>query len=265
VTSPCRSPLGLATLVASCSQQWAPLIGSGCTAWVRFWCTPTSSHQIRLVSGSNVFQALPCSRMLRRARRPAVLLELGEAVMPGRRCPVLRQAPAPEVVAHRDDAGLDALGDPDLVDEVADLRLDLDEVAGLDAQALGVLRVHPHRVLVADLVQPLGVGAPGVDQRGQAEGRQEQHLALVPDRRCPGGRGSRAATGCTYSRSGQPQSRSVGLNNSSFLEGVLKPCRRPSRRWLAVEARPRPRPRRRPSRRAGSSSRVTSKQPYLRM
>ena len=35
-------------------QQCMPLTGSGCTGKVRFWCTPTSLHQMRPLSGSSL-------------------------------------------------------------------------------------------------------------------------------------------------------------------------------------------------------------------
>src|SRR2546423_673431 len=80
-------------------------------------------------------------------------------------------APAPHVVAAGDDAGADALRDPRLDDEVADLGLDAEQVAGPHAaEALGVTGVEPERVRVRDLVQPLRVGAPGVDLHREPEG-----------------------------------------------------------------------------------------------
>src|SRR2546426_8818720 len=90
----------------------------------------------------------------------------------------LGQPPAPEVVRARDDARADGLGHPDLVDEPADGRRDLEQLAGRHAEARGVLRMQPERVRVRDLVEPLGVARACVDQRGQPDRRQQHHLAL---------------------------------------------------------------------------------------
>src|SRR5271167_1777456 len=38
--------------------------------------------------------------------------------------------------------------------------------------------MHPYRILVRDLVEPLRVARPGMDERWQAEGRKEKHLAF---------------------------------------------------------------------------------------
>src|SRR5918992_1176529 len=46
--------------------------------------------------------------------------------------------PPPHVVAAGDDAGADALRDPGLDDEVADLCLDPNQCAGLDTEARGI-------------------------------------------------------------------------------------------------------------------------------
>src|SRR3989338_3226186 len=40
--------------------------------------------------------------------------------------------------------------------------------------------MEPERVLVRDLIEPLGVSRAGVDQSRQAKGRQEEHLAFCP-------------------------------------------------------------------------------------
>ena len=42
----------------------------------------------------------------------------------------------------------------------------------------GVGRVQPERVGMGDLVEPLRVARAGVDQRGQAEGRDQRELQL---------------------------------------------------------------------------------------
>ena len=108
-----------------------------------------------------------------------VILQLRQVGHPRIDAHGLFQPPPAQVVAHRDHAWLDPFGDPHLVHEIADLSRHADQLAGLHAQPARVDRVHPDRVLVADLVEPLGVGAAGVDQRRQAEVGQKEHLAPV--------------------------------------------------------------------------------------
>src|SRR6186713_3184122 len=105
-------------------------MGSGCTGNVRFWLTPASSHQMRLVSGSS----------LSKARTPWIWR--------------IREPPAADVMGARDDAGAQTLGHPRAVHEGTDGRLDLEQIAGLDAQPARVLRVHPDRIGVRQLRQP---------------------------------------------------------------------------------------------------------------
>ena len=90
----------------------------------------------------------------------------------------LLQAPAPQVMRARHHAGPDPLGDPDPVHEIADLGVDLDEVPGDDPEAFGVPGMQPYRILVRDLVEPLGVARAAVNEGGQPEGGQQQHLPL---------------------------------------------------------------------------------------
>ena len=86
------------------------------------------------------------------------------------------QPPAAEVVRAGDDAGADSLGDPDLVHEVADLGPNANEIAGCQTEPRGIGRVHPGRVGVGDLDQPLRVGAARVDQGREAIGREQDEL-----------------------------------------------------------------------------------------
>src|SRR5262249_61946670 len=90
------------------------------------------------------------------------------------------EPPAPQMMGAGDAAGPYRLRDPHLVHEVTDLRLHAEEIAGGDAEATGILRVEPERVLVGDLIEPLGVARAGMDERGETEGREKEHLALGP-------------------------------------------------------------------------------------
>src|SRR5438552_9874997 len=104
-------------------------------------------------------------------------LEVDERRRPALAAHLLPKPPPAEVMRAGDDPGPDGLGDPDLVHEVADLRLDLEKISRGHAEPRGVLRVKPERIVVRDLVEPLGVARARVDERGQPEGREEQHLA----------------------------------------------------------------------------------------
>ena len=64
---------------------------------------------------------------------------------------VLLPPPPPDVVRAADDAGLDGLGDPHLVDKVADFSFDFQQVPVGDAQVAGVLWVEPDWVAVRNL------------------------------------------------------------------------------------------------------------------
>jgi hypothetical protein len=59
---------------------------------------------------------------------------------------ILAQSPSAQMMRAGDDAGADALGHPGLVDEVANFGVDLEQVAGRDAEAGGILRMKPQRI-----------------------------------------------------------------------------------------------------------------------
>src|SRR4051794_15893409 len=83
------------------------------------------------------------------------------------------------------DPRWDALCDPGLGNEVADVGGHTDEIRRVDAQRRGILRMDPDRVAVGDLVQPLGIAAAGMDQRRQAERGDEDELPLLSVDRGP--------------------------------------------------------------------------------
>ena len=71
--------------------------------------------------------------------------------------------PAAHVMAAGHDPGFDALRDPGFDHEVSDLGLDPDQIAGSYPDPLPIRGVEPEGIGVGDLVQPLGVGAAGMD------------------------------------------------------------------------------------------------------
>ena len=128
--SPCLSPGPAGRTRTAWCQQCIPEIGSGWTAKVRFWCTPVSLHQIR--PAVRVGRLIRPDRGLRGAwpSRPASRSQVdGGHHAAGAAWPAV-EFPAAHVVAAGDDAGPDALGEPRFRDEVADLGLDPDQVAG---------------------------------------------------------------------------------------------------------------------------------------
>src|SRR5215469_3212356 len=92
---------------------------------------------------------------------------------------LLLQSPASQVVGAGDNAGSDCLGDPDLVDEIANRGLHLYQVAGFHAEPVGIMGVQPHWILVRNFVQPLGVAGAAVYECWQPEGWQQQHFILA--------------------------------------------------------------------------------------
>src|SRR5437899_5435780 len=106
------------------------------------------------------------------------LLEVDERGGPALASRVPVKSPSPQMVRARDHAGADRLRRPDPVDEVADRRRDLEEIARDDGEPGGVFGMEPQRIGVRDLVEPLRVARARVDERRESEGRQEHHLAL---------------------------------------------------------------------------------------
>src|ERR1700722_5423502 len=91
------------------------------------------------------------------------LVQVDERGRPTLAAEILAQTPSSEVMRAGGDAGADALCDPYLVDEIANLGVDLEQVAGGDAEARRVLRVDPERIAMGYFVQPLGVARARVD------------------------------------------------------------------------------------------------------
>src|SRR5271155_2976633 len=105
------------------------------------------------------------------------LAEVDERRGPSLAAQFFAQTPSSEVMRAGGDAGADALGDPYLVDEVANLGVDLEQVAGGDAEARRILGVDPEGIAMGDFIKPLRVAGARMDQGGQSEGRQQEHLA----------------------------------------------------------------------------------------
>ena len=87
---------------------------------MRFWWTPASSHQMRLVSGSSLSNGADAVDLADPPPARRLVLQIDERGRPPRAAARLREPPAAEVVGARDDAGPDALGHPGAVDEAAD-------------------------------------------------------------------------------------------------------------------------------------------------
>src|SRR5947208_3415397 len=80
-------------------------------------------------------------------------------------------------MAACDDSRPDAFSDPRLHDEVSDARLDAHELTGLHAESIRILRMHPQRIRMRDLIEPLRVRAARVNLDRQTKGRDQRHLA----------------------------------------------------------------------------------------
>src|SRR5689334_479140 len=94
-------------------------------------------------------------------------------------------APAPKVMGAENDPWWDALCDPGLGNEVADVGGHTDEIWRVDAQLRSILRMDPDRIAVADLVQPFGIAAASMDQRRQTECGDKDELPLLSVDRGP--------------------------------------------------------------------------------
>ena len=105
------------------------------------------------------------------------LLELDERGGPPLATRRAMKPPAPQVVRARDHARVNRLRHPGAIDEVTDRRRDPEELARRDAEPGPVLWMEPQRVRVRDLGEPFRVARARVDERREAEGRQEHHLA----------------------------------------------------------------------------------------
>ena len=81
-----------------------------------------------------------------------LLLEVDEVAHARADALHLGEAPAAEVMAHGDDARLDAFGHPGAVHEVPDLGFHFKQFASLDVQSIGVRGVDPDRVFMADFI-----------------------------------------------------------------------------------------------------------------
>src|SRR4051812_39286363 len=70
---------------------------------------------------------------------------------------VLLPAPAADVVRTGDYTGFHSLGYPGAVDEISNVGVDPDQVAGFDVPAFAILDTDPERVAVRDFREPFSV------------------------------------------------------------------------------------------------------------
>src|SRR5580704_1887996 len=106
------------------------------------------------------------------------LLQIDQRRGPAFTAKIFFQTPPPEMMGASNNAGTHAFSRPNSVNEIADRSLHAHQIAGDDAKALGVVVMHPDRILVRDFIEPLRIARPGMDQRGQAKGGQKKHLAF---------------------------------------------------------------------------------------
>src|SRR4029453_10913280 len=116
-----------------------PEIGSACTGNVRFWFTPASLHQIFAVSGSLLSYG-PTGSTCRKKKVPSFLCTSTSAL----------ESFAPPISRWR-----------------------------RHRPRWGEHPTIPGRVVGGDLLEPLGVPGARVDERRQAERRQEQPLPFI--------------------------------------------------------------------------------------
>ena len=109
----------------------------------------------------------------------AHVLQIHQRRRPALAALIFVQAPTADMMRARDDTGLDPFGHPNFVDEVTDLRMDFEQIAGLDVEILGIFRIDPERVAIGYFVQPLGVPRPRVNQGRQAKCGKQQHFAGI--------------------------------------------------------------------------------------
>ena len=76
---------------------------------------------------------------------------------------IFSQTPPTEVVRARNDTRLDSFRHPDLIDEIADLRMHLQQIVCLHFEPFGIERIDPERIAIGNLVQPLGISRSRVD------------------------------------------------------------------------------------------------------
>ena len=67
------------------------------------------------------------------------------------------KTPASQVMRTGDDAGANAIGHPDTIDEVSNLGRDTCQVTRLHTNAFCIDRMDPDRIGIGDLVQPFCV------------------------------------------------------------------------------------------------------------
>src|ERR1041384_2327016 len=84
--------------------------------------------------------------------------------------------PASPVMAARDDAGLDAFGQPRADHEVTNLGLHAHEIASAHAEFRRMTRVQPERIRVRDFVKPLRIRTARVNLNRKSKRRDQNRL-----------------------------------------------------------------------------------------
>src|ERR1051326_7966987 len=83
------------------------------------------------------------------------------------------------MVRTPDDSRTNSFCHPDAIDKVADTGLNPHKITSADAKTRGITCVQPNRIFMRDLVQPLCIPGAAVNERREAEGREEKHLSFI--------------------------------------------------------------------------------------
>src|SRR5205085_8326897 len=90
---------------------------------------------------------------------------------------VFVQAPSPEMMRACHHSGLDTFGDPNLIDEVAYFSMHFEQVVAPYTETVCIFGMQPQWIAMRNFIEPLGVARARMNQRRQAKGRHQQHLA----------------------------------------------------------------------------------------
>ncbi len=166
-----------------------PVTGSGCTGKVMFWCTPASLHQTRLRVGIGRLVGLDVQSLAHLPLTFADFLQIDPRARHALDLIFFIDAPAAQMVRAGDHSRRQALGDPRVQHEVADLGVNFDQIAGANvAELRRVGRIHPQRILVRNLVEkfrscPIACGSDSADEKSAAACRPRRARLLAIRRR----------------------------------------------------------------------------------